>query len=171
MLLVIVRVNRPQDHAVNGEGRIKSIDSCHITGINTKFTKQLDKNDYISFPKGYGEFKVVNIISDIECIVDLDTESSDPEKLSALLKDSNNRIEYRCMPHIEQAAVYKKVHAELNRNSTIGIFPEGGSHDRTQLLPLKGGVTAMAMGAMAKYNGLDVKIVPCGKYIDVILCS
>ncbi|KAI8880013.1 hypothetical protein K501DRAFT_192277 [Backusella circina FSU 941] len=157
-----IRVNRPQDNAVSGEGRLKSMDSCQITGINTKFTKQLNTNDYISFPKGYGEFKVVNIISDTECIVDLDTESSDPKKLSTLFKDSNSRVAYRCMPHIEQEAVYKKVHAELNQNGAIGIFPEGGSHDRTQLLPLKGGVTVMAMGAMAKYKDLDVKIVPCG---------
>lgn len=26
------------------------------------------------------------------------------------------------------------------------------------------GVTLMALGAMAKYPGLDVKIVPCGMY-------
>jgi hypothetical protein len=29
------------------------------------------------------------------------------------------------------------------------------------------GVTLMALGAMAKYEGLDVKIVPCGKKQNV----
>lgn len=43
----------------------------------------------------------------------------------------------------------------------IGIFPEGGSHDRTELLPLKAGVCIMALGAMANYN-LNVKIVTLG---------
>jgi glycerol-3-phosphate O-acyltransferase/dihydroxyacetone phosphate acyltransferase len=44
---------------------------------------------------------------------------------------------------------------------SIGIFPEGGSHDRTELLPLKAGVTLMALGAVDKYK-VPVKIVPCG---------
>lgn len=34
------------------------------------------------------------------------------------------------------------------------------------------GVTLMALGAMAKYEGLDVKIVPCGKtyWQDIHTC-
>ena len=39
---------------------------------------------------------------------------------------------------------------------------QGGSHDRTELLPLKAGVTIMALGAMSKCPGLSVKIVPVG---------
>jgi hypothetical protein len=46
-------------------------------------------------------------------------------------------------------------------DNSIGIFPEGGSHDRTELLPLKAGVTLMALGAVEKYK-VPVKIVPCG---------
>lgn len=38
----------------------------------------------------------------------------------------------------------------------------GGSHDRTDLLPLKAGVALMALGAMANTPGLKVKIVPVG---------
>lgn len=38
----------------------------------------------------------------------------------------------------------------------------GGSHDRTDLLPLKAGVTIMALGAMASNPDLQVKIVPVG---------
>jgi hypothetical protein len=43
----------------------------------------------------------------------------------------------------------------------IGIFPEGSSHDRADLLPLKAGVTLMALGAAAQHN-VEVQIVPCG---------
>ena len=43
----------------------------------------------------------------------------------------------------------------------LGIFPEGGSHDRLELLPLKAGICIMALGAMEKYNA-PVTIVPCG---------
>lgn len=35
-----------------------------------------------------------------------------------------------------------------------------GSYDIAKFVA---GVTLMALGAMAKYPGLDVKIVPCGK--------
>lgn len=39
---------------------------------------------------------------------------------------------------------------------------EGGSHDRTDLLPLKAGVSMMALGAMANHPNLKVKIIPVG---------
>lgn len=45
---------------------------------------------------------------------------------------------YKCVPHIEQEAVYKSVHDELNNGGCITIFPEGGSHDRAEMLPFKG---------------------------------
>ena len=38
----------------------------------------------------------------------------------------------------------------------------GGSHDRTDLLPLKAGVSIMALGAMANDPNVQVKIVPVG---------
>lgn len=39
---------------------------------------------------------------------------------------------------------------------------KGGSHDRTDLLPLKAGVAIMALGAMANDPSVKVKIVPVG---------
>ena len=42
-----------------------------------------------------------------------------------------------------------------------GIFPEGGSHDRTDLLPLKVGVALIAYSALEK-DGINVPIVPVG---------
>lgn len=38
----------------------------------------------------------------------------------------------------------------------------GGSHDRTDLLPLKAGVSLMALGAMANHPEVKVKVVPVG---------
>ena len=43
------------------------------------------------------------------------------------------------------------------------IWPQsGGSHDRTDLLPLKAGVALMALGAMEHVPNLQVRIVPVG---------
>lgn len=48
---------------------------------------------------------------------------------------------FQVAPKLNQKEVYDKVHAVLHAGGSIGIFPEGGSHDRTDLLPLKGVIT------------------------------
>jgi len=50
----------------------------------------------------------------------------------------------------------------LIQGQSIGIFPEGGSHDRTDLLPIKAGVSLMALGAMARDPNCRISIVACG---------
>jgi glycerol-3-phosphate O-acyltransferase/dihydroxyacetone phosphate acyltransferase len=44
--------------------------------------------------------------------------------------------------------MYEHVWTALNNNDCVCIFPEGGSHDRMELLPLKAGICIMALGAM-----------------------
>ncbi|KAF2642508.1 hypothetical protein P280DRAFT_266723 [Massarina eburnea CBS 473.64] len=65
-------------------------------------------------------------------------------------------------PKLDQTQVYDAVHTALFRGGSVGIFPEGGSHDRTELLPLKAGVAIMALGAVAKKEDLNLKIIPVG---------
>ena len=54
----------------------------------------------------------------------------------------------------------------MSRLTKLGMGDQthctGGSHDRTDLLPLKAGVSVMALGAMANHPNLQVKIVPVG---------
>ncbi|EEP80432.1 potential glycerol-3-phosphate acyltransferase [Uncinocarpus reesii 1704] len=69
---------------------------------------------------------------------------------------------FKVAPHIDQTQVYRAVFDTLNHGGCIGIFPEGGSHDRPDLLPLKAGVALMALGALAENPDCSVKIVPCG---------
>lgn len=45
---------------------------------------------------------------------------------------------FKVAPHVDQTAVYQAVFARLAAGGCVGIFPEGGSHDRPDLLPLKG---------------------------------
>lgn len=52
--------------------------------------------------------------------------------------------------------------AALDKGKCIGIFPEGGSHDRLELLPLKAGICIMALGAMDAHEGCQVSLVPAG---------
>ncbi|KAI8988929.1 hypothetical protein BDB01DRAFT_574944 [Pilobolus umbonatus] len=161
-MISAIPVIRPQDLAKMGEGRIhllnRKTEPCRITGIDTQFTRQLKARDSIILPKGAGQSEVVEVISDTEIIIK--REFKELKALEFLTKSEGTS--YKCMPHIEQDSVYKCVHDELNNGRCITIFPEGGSHDRAEMLPFKAGVTLMALGAMAKYKGLDVKIVPCG---------
>jgi glycerol-3-phosphate O-acyltransferase/dihydroxyacetone phosphate acyltransferase len=69
---------------------------------------------------------------------------------------------FKRVPKVRQDDVFGNVWDRLAAGDCVGIFPEGGSHDRTELLPLKAGVAIMALGAAAKYPGLDVKIVCVG---------
>ena len=59
-------------------------------------------------------------------------------------------MKYKVLPKIDQKEVFTNVFQRLNEGGCIGIFPEGGSHDQTKLLPLKPGVAIMALGAMEK---------------------
>ena len=62
--------------------------------------------------------------------------------------------------------MFEKVHEHLSGGGTIGIFPEGGTHDGTQVLPLKWGVSVMLLGALAKHiddpEPLKCSVVPVG---------
>ncbi|CAN8098100.1 unnamed protein product [Discula destructiva] len=69
---------------------------------------------------------------------------------------------YKLAPRIDQTKVYEAVFDRLRNGGCVGIFPEGGSHDRTGLLPIKAGVAIMALGAMADSPDIDLKIVPVG---------
>jgi glycerol-3-phosphate O-acyltransferase / dihydroxyacetone phosphate acyltransferase len=47
-------------------------------------------------------------------------------------------VSFSITPKIDQSKVYDAVFAKLSSGGCVGIFPEGGSHDRTELLPLQG---------------------------------
>ncbi|ORZ04886.1 hypothetical protein BCR42DRAFT_463471 [Absidia repens] len=163
-----IPVIRPQDLAVAGTGTIQLLDRklepFRIVGKGTRFLTQLQPQHQIALPHKAGQAEVVKVLSDTELIIKREFKGL---KALALLSEGSS---FKCIPHVDQDSVYQCVHDQLNQNKCITIFPEGGSHDRAELLPLKAGVTMMALGAMAKYPGLDVKIVPCacGKLLDTI---
>ncbi|KAG9068741.1 hypothetical protein KI688_011024 [Linnemannia hyalina] len=157
-----IPVERPQDVAKVGSGTIKLgdrySDPLRVIGLGTKFTKELMVGDQIVLPKDIGASAVVEIISDTELIVK--KEFRELKAIEALTSTDGSK--YKCMPHMDQSNVYKTVFERLNAGHCVGIFPEGGSHDRAEMLPLKAGVTIMALGALAANPSLDLKIVTCG---------
>lgn len=93
---------------------------------------------------------------------DIDESGSFTNKELKGIREGYEGTKYKLAPHIDQTTVYEAVFDRLRSGGCVGIFPEGGSHDRTGLLPLKAGVAIMALGAMADSPHIDLKVVPVG---------
>lgn len=61
---------------------------------------------------------------------------------------------------VDNSAAFDALFAILGQGEAFGIFPEGISHTRPELAPLKTGAARIALGAVAK--GIPVQIVPVG---------
>ncbi|KAJ1994464.1 Glycerol-3-phosphate/dihydroxyacetone phosphate acyltransferase [Dimargaris cristalligena] len=158
-----IPVSRAQDYAKRGEGTVKLADRyhqpTHLTGLDTHFRRDLRPGDSVTLvDSSSGPVEVTEVVSDTELIIK--REFKDLSALGALTQPEG--AAYKITPHLDQSGVYDEVHRRLNIGDCIGIFPEGGSHDRAQMLPLKAGVAVMTLGAMAENPDLNVKIVPCG---------
>jgi glycerol-3-phosphate O-acyltransferase/dihydroxyacetone phosphate acyltransferase len=77
-------------------------------------------------------------------------------------KEGFEGSKFKTAPKVDQTQVYDAVFDRLSAGGAVGIFPEGGSHDRTELLPLKAGVAIMALGSLAANPDSGLKVVPCG---------
>jgi len=143
-----IPVKRSQDLAVKGSGLISiEADSTEVIGIGTRFTKEFELRDSICIAKEV--YAIAKIESDEKLII------------QSAIKKKIEKDKYQKHPHVNQNEVYTEVWNRLGNADCVGIFPEGGSHDRTQLLPIKAGVAQMVLGAMAKHN-IPVNIVPVG---------
>uniref|UniRef100_A0A060TGR1 ARAD1D25256p n=1 Tax=Blastobotrys adeninivorans TaxID=409370 RepID=A0A060TGR1_BLAAD len=153
-----IGVVRAQDNLKPGSGKI-SVDpnnGTRIVGEGTKFTAECMVKGIIGLPQQAGSAEIAEIVSDTELILRKEFKGA---KAGALLKRGTS---YKRADHVDQSKMYRQVFEHLHDGGCIGIFPEGGSHDRTDLLPLKAGVAIMALGAISEFPNLDVKIVPCG---------
>lgn len=61
---------------------------------------------------------------------------------------------------VDNNAAFEALMGVLEQEGAFGIFPEGISHFRSELQPLKTGAARLALDAWSK--GIPVKIVPCG---------
>nr|PVC54294.1 glycerol-3-phosphate acyltransferase [Theileria orientalis] len=157
-----ISVYRPDDFKYTGVGKIhwkKGTDL--INGKDTKFTLDLNVGDKLQFE--LDKKSIVEIISDTQLKLESTLEVDCPDK---------NGIRFSVIPKMDQSETYEQVSASLKNGNSIVIFPEGGSHDRTNLLPLKPGVGKSEevdrenVALMAFYSILDgaedVVILPVG---------
>ncbi|GAA5904898.1 uncharacterized protein JCM6883_004903 [Sporobolomyces salmoneus] len=162
-LMQSIPVARAQDSAYNGVGTISlsENDSTIILGNGTTFVKDFSQPRWqIMLPRSLNSVsvEVVEVISDTEMRI----KKEFPKKATESLRAKPEGTSYKVLPHVDQTSMYSSVYKALTQGGSIGIFPEGGSHDRTDLLPLKAGVSIMALGAVSAHPDLRLQIVPVG---------
>lgn len=178
-----IPVVRPQDSVVKGVGTVKLADAADaaldqvapsspsnetapakkkqytLVGNGTSFTAQVTPGDQVRFQgtsvKDSGSpVKIVKVVSDTELVLDAPFANA----ANAPVFEFSS---FGILKKVDQSVTFAKVYTHLKRGNSIGIFPEGGSHDRTDLLPLKAGVAIMALGVKDKYN-INAHVVPVG---------
>ncbi|KAM0807483.1 putative Phospholipid/glycerol acyltransferase domain-containing protein [Seiridium cardinale] len=182
-----VPVGRAQDKAKPAKGLIYMPDPFNnpniIRGVGTDFEKEAEVGGMIFLPSVKGKsgssVDIAEIIGPEEIRTkrafsgqvalqqltgrdDVDNNGKLTNKSVNGTKDGFEGSKYKLAPHIDQTQVYQAVFDRLKSGGCVGIFPEGGSHDRTDLLPLKAGVAIMALGTLAQDPDCGLTIVPVG---------
>jgi glycerol-3-phosphate O-acyltransferase / dihydroxyacetone phosphate acyltransferase len=180
-----IPVARALDKVTPARGRIflpdQDNDPCLIQGVGTNFkSPDFQIGGLIVLPKVGNQTpstEIGKIVSDTE--LRLKKPFKTPEAIQLLTGSGNSsgrstpsRVDqsnpqskgcsFKVAPYVDQSKVYDAVFDELDAGGVVGIFPEGGSHDRPDLLPLKPGVAIMALGALANNPDCGVKIIPIG---------
>lgn len=145
-------VTRPQDFAKKGTGKIKVI-GMKVLGEGTSFTK-LENGDKVRIGAAKEAYKLRDIVSDTEASM-----WNDEKQSCDITQDT--WLTYDVFQFVDQSKMFEKVNDALAKGNNLGIFPEGGSHDRTDLLPLKVGVSVIAFGTLERHD-INVPIVPVG---------
>lgn len=158
-----VPVARAMDNMKSGVGTIYLPDPVNqptlIRGVGTNFEgPEYEKEGIIALPKINGtshNAAIAEIHGPEELILKKPFKAKDPLYQLTGRKDitddgkftgdasdrdtsSFKGSKFKVSPHVDQTAVYEAVFSRLNAGGCVGIFPEGGSHDRSDLLPLKG---------------------------------
>ena len=179
-----VPVGRALDSTKPGTGKIYLPDATNdptlVRGVGTQFEKECQIGGLLVLPTVNGvaaNTEILEIHGNEEIKLKKEFKSDTAiEQLTGKTKvDGGEKVEtsdvekqefqgtsYKTAPKVDQSLVYDAVFERLQSGGCVGIFPEGGSHDRTELLPLKAGVAIMALGSLAANPDSGVKIVPCG---------
>ena len=160
-----VPVARALDSTKSASGKIYLPDPVDnpalVRGIETRFDKEAQVGGLLVLPPVNGtaanaeileihgpeeivlkkEFKGVDALKQLTNRSDL-TQDGKPvvDKVSKFADSPEGfgGTSFKIAPKVDQTKVYDAVFERLDAGGCVGIFPEGGSHDRTELLPLKG---------------------------------
>lgn len=129
------------------------------SGESPEFTKRFVANSLIGLPYYLGNTQISEIVDDETLIVKSPFKFKANDRIRQLLTEGTS---FKYAAKIDNSKVFQNVFDHLYTKGCVGIFPEGGSHDRPSLLPIKAGVAIMALGAAAGDPNIKVHVVPCG---------
>ena len=159
-----VSVGRALDSTKPGTGKIYLPDPTNdpllVRGVGTKFEKEAQIGGLLVLPSVNGtaaNTEILKIHGNEEIRLKKEfkgdiavkqlTEKMDAKGVENRVNGHTEKaqdfegINYKCAPKVDQSWVYDAVFERLQLGGCVGIFPEGGSHDRTELLPLKGRIS------------------------------
>lgn len=159
-----VSVERAQDLTKPGTGKIYLPDVgdlLTVRGVGTRFLKECVPGGLLVLPamggKSPASTEIEEVVSNTE--VRLKKEFRAPTAMGQLRagmgegerapkegREKEVGVRYKTAPKVDQTQVYDAVFHRLDGGGCVGIFPEGGSHDRTELLPLKGMFSQAGVG-------------------------
>lgn len=168
-----IPVERAQDLLKTALGTIRiedfgpGNDNVNVMGEGTLFTKEAEAKGLLGLPNSMGNAQIARVISDTEIVLrnPFKVNFEKPSERDKVIIDMlTNGTPYKTAPHVDNHQVFNSVFEHLNKGKAMGIFPEGGLHDRPGLLPLKPGVGIMALGAVLKSEDPNavVNIIPVG---------
>lgn len=163
-----IPVERAQDLLKAATGKISvdlENDPSLVRGTNTRFTRECQTKGLVGLPDSLGNAVIEEIVSDTELRLKKPFQlKAAGDKEQQIVDRLTNGTNFKVAPHVDNNVVFQNVFNHLNAGKVLGIFPEGGSHDRPDLLPLKPGVAIMALGAVAasedEHAAIDV--IPVG---------
>ena len=160
----VIPVNRAEDLKIGGKGKIIMTSDTDIKGFGTKFISEIKKNK--NFKLGIHSLLIMKkYIVMVEKVIDEENIKvrSDPNTYELIKKENKDKkLNYQFIPKLDNSLMFKETTKKLIEGKAICIFPEGTSHDNTDLLKLKPGVAYIALEAMANYGVKNIKLLSCG---------
>ena len=162
-LMESIPVERADDVAFQGTGKIwiSRDDLVSVVGRGTRFMEQVKPGDSLKLASRNRPLNVMCVDSDERLTLKHPAISPDTE---GVIGDSGDNVyeSFLVVPRVDQSAMFEAAHRALSAGKAVGIFPEGGSHDRPSLLPFKAGVAIMALGTLEKHPEMPLRLVPVG---------
>ena len=150
-----IPVVRALDLAKSAKGTIylprPSEDPLLLRGIGTDFERQASIAGQMVLPTingntataevaeilGPEEIRLKKGFQGEDAIKQLTGLAQNIQSANLKLADGYQGTQFKTAPKVDQTKAFDAVFRSLDRGQCICIFPEGGSHDRTELLPLK----------------------------------
>lgn len=167
-LINAIPVKRPEDDKKKGKGKLCFISERRIKGSEEVF-EGTSLESYLSYSvmiiNDSNQFRICRISHIIDRFTFEIEEPSIKEKDGFQFQAKDNKeilFDFYLLPKIDNSYLFKEAFEILKKNGCICIFPEGTSHDQSNLIKLKAGIAIMTLEAMAKHTSKSIKIIPVG---------